>query len=382
MKKHFLLFIAACFMLGCPPGASHKPMPPLFGVAKVLDTGAEPSFLITEDFNGDGNLDLVVTNSGDNTFSLYKGKGDGTFREQIIFRTGDQPICIVTGDFNGDGLPDLAELNYRDQNIQVFRNTGLGSFRNTGVLLKPGKIPLNLAAGDLNKDGFTDLAVTLRYHKVVVFWGKRRGKFSQPVSIPVRGQPTSLVLGDYNGDNRPDIAVALAGSGNVGAQIIWGAGGNAFKTSRVFRGGGQPLSIANIDANGDGRTDLVTSSNSTHIMALFLNKGGGVFESLRDFASGDFPKFVAVADFTGDGKPDLAVSNATNDTISVVLGKGNGTFTYPPIYHAVDEYPQGIAAGDFNHDGLTDLAIACRDKNLLDILLKRKPPASATPPGA
>ncbi|MFQ5673501.1 MAG: FG-GAP repeat domain-containing protein [Nitrospinales bacterium] len=380
MKKYFLLLIAAGFMLGCPPGASQKPMPPVFSVAGVLDTGAEPSFLITEDFNGDGNLDLVVTNSGDNTFSFYKGQGDGAFRKQVVFRTGDQPICIVTGDFNGDGLPDLAELNYRDQNIQVFLNNGLGSFRNTGVLLKPGKIPLNLVAGDLNKDGFTDLAVTLRYHKVVILWGRGKGRFSEPVSIPVRGQPTSLVLGDYNGDHQPDLAVALAGSGNVGAQIIWGMGSNGFKTSQVFRGGGQPLSIANIDANGDGRMDLVTSSNSTHIIGLFLNKGGGVFESLRDFAAGEFPKFVAVADFTGDGKPDLAVSNATNDTISVVLGKGDGRFTYPPIFHAVDEYPQGIVVGDFNHDGLMDLVTACRDKNLLDILLKRKSPAA--PPGA
>ena len=77
------------------------------------------------------------------------------------------------------------------------------------------------------------------------------------------------------------------------------------------------------------------------------------------------------ADFTGDGNPDLAVSNATLDTISMVLGRGDGSFTYPPIYHHVDEYPQGIIIGDFNKDGLMDMAITCRDKELVNVLLKK-----------
>ncbi|MFQ5717894.1 MAG: FG-GAP repeat domain-containing protein, partial [Nitrospinales bacterium] len=108
-----------------------------------------------------------------------------------------------------------------------------------------------------------------------------------------------------------------------------------------------------------------------------MNRGDSVFEGLKNFASGEFPKFVVVEDFTGDGKPDLAVSNSTLDTISVVLGKGDGTFTYPPIYHVVDEYPQGVAKGDFNNDGLVDLAVACRDKKLINILIKKSLPKLA-----
>ncbi len=131
------------------------------------------------------------------------------------------------------------------------------------------------------------------------------------------------------------------------------------------------MTIANVDANGDGFDDLVTSSNVHHSLTTVLNNRDETFVTMRDFASGNFPKFVAVADFTGDGKQDIAVSNPTDDFISVSLGKGDGTFTYPPIYHPVDEYPQGIAVRDFNSDGLIDLAVACRDKNLIDVLLKR-----------
>ena len=358
-------------VFGCPARKASKPMPRLFYVSGVMDSGKEPSFIVTEDFNEDGNLDLIAVNTGDDTFSFFKGVGDGTFQEQIPFKTGHNPICVTYGRFNGDKHLDLAVLNYADQTIYIYLNTGNGSFKNTGKFLRPGKIPINVIAHDLNRDGFTDLAITMRYHKVMIQWGKGNGYFSDPTPISLGGQPTGITYSDYNGDQRPDIAVALAGSGNVGVQIIWGKDNNRFETSKVFRGGGQPIALANLDADGDGAMDLVTASNSTHDLAVFMNQKDGTFKSLRHFASGEFPKFIMSADFNDDGIPDLAVSNATLDTISVPLGRGDGTFTYPPIYHHVDEYPQGIALGDFNKDGRTDMAITCRDKMLINILLKK-----------
>jgi VCBS repeat protein len=365
------LLILAVLLAGCPTPKVEKKMPPLFVLSFATEAGVAPSFLITDDFNRDGKLDLVVTNSGDHTFSFFKGNGDGTFKDQKVFATGRDPICVVAADFNQDGYLDLAELNYEDQNIQIFLNTRLGSFQNIGVKMKVGKIPINLTAGDFNEDGFPDLAVTLRFHKVVTLLGKGNGKFSDPESMPVKGQPTALVLGDYNHDSHVDIAVALAGSGNRGVQILWGKGDGKFNPSKLFKGGGQPLTIVNLDVNGDGYGDLVTSSNVLHAMTTVINNGDETFRTLRDFASGSFPKFVVAADFTGDGLTDIAVSNSTDDAITVSLGKGDGTFTYPPIYHRVDEYPQGVAVGDFDGDGLIDLAVACRDEGNINILLKR-----------
>ncbi|MEE8207146.1 MAG: VCBS repeat-containing protein, partial [Nitrospinaceae bacterium] len=304
-------------------------------------------------------------------FSVYQGNGDGTFKDQVRYKTGADPICLAVADFNSDGFKDIAELNYRDQNIQIFMNTGRGGFRNTGQIIKPGRIPINLTAGDFNEDGYPDLAVSLRYYKVAVLFGKGSGKFKDPVAIQVRGQPTGLVVGDYNHDQHVDVALAVAGSGNVGVEILWGNGKGEFEQSKLYKGGGQPLTIANVDANNDGFMDLVTSSNSLHAMTMVINNKDKTFKSLRDFAAGEFPKFVAAADFSGDGIPDLAVSNSTKDTIAVILGRGDGTFTYPPINHFVDEYPQGLVTGDFNKDGKMDLAVSCRDKNLLTVLLKK-----------
>ena len=373
MKKfHTLICLFLIFVLfGCPPPKAREKMPRIFALSNTLETGLEPSFLITDDFNRDKILDLVVANSGGHSFSFFKGLGDGTFNEQLVYKTGRDPICLVSGDFNDDGYKDIAELNYADQTIQVFLNTRLGSFQKTSQIIKPGKIPLNMISGDFNGDGNLDMAVTMRYFQVVIILGKGNGFFKQPVTINVNGQPTGIVVGDYNKDKNIDIAVGLAGSGNTGVQVLWGQGNGKFENSKVFKGGKQPLTVVNIDVNNDGYLDIVTSSNSLHALTTLVNNQDKTFTSLRDFASGNFPKFVVAADFTGDGFEDIAVSNSTDDQISVSLGKGDGTFTYPPIFHAVDQHPQGMAIGDFNGDGLIDIAISCRDKNLIDILTKK-----------
>ena len=373
MKKfHTLICLFLIFVLfGCPPPKAREKMPRIFALSNTLETGLEPSFLITDDFNRDEILDLVVANSGGHSFSFFKGIGDGTFNEQLVYKTGRDPICLVSGDFNDDGYKDIAELNYADQTIQVFLNTRLGSFQKTSQIIKPGKIPLNMISGDFNGDGNLDMAVTMRYFQVVIIMGKGNGFFKQPVTINVNGQPTGIVIGDYNKDKNIDIAVGLAGSGNTGVQVLWGKGNGKFENSKVFKGGKQPLTVVNIDVNNDGYLDIVTSSNSLHALTTLVNNQDKTFTSLRDFASGNFPKFVVAADFTGDGFEDIAVSNSTDDQISVSLGKGDGTFTYPPIFHAVDQHPQGMAIGDFNGDGLIDIATSCRDKNLIDILTKK-----------
>jgi len=372
-KNVICFFLAVSMLLGCPPAqkTKKKKMPALFYVSGTFDTGKEPSFLVTSDFNLDGNADLGVVNSASHSFSILKGLGDGEFEDQMTYKTGADPICMAVADFNRDKYPDLAIINYADQNINIFLNNGLGRFLRSKQVLKPGKIPINLVAGDFDEDGAYDLAVTMRYHKVVVMKGYGNGRFAGPKSISVKGQPTGLIVGDYNNDKHKDIAVALAGSGNRGVVILWGDGKGKFIQSNLYRGGGQPLSIANIDANGDGYTDLVTTSNSLHALTTVMNNKDGTFTSLPDFASGEFPKFAAVEDFTGDNIPDLAITNSTLDKVSISLGKGDGTFTYPPIYHEVAEYPQGMVVEDFNKDGLPDIAVSNRDENKISILQKK-----------
>jgi hypothetical protein len=72
--------------------------------------GMQPTSLVVADFNGDGKLDLAVTNAWDGTVSVLLGNGDGTFQPQTVYATSGSSgwQSVVVGDFNGDGRLDLA----------------------------------------------------------------------------------------------------------------------------------------------------------------------------------------------------------------------------------------------------------------------------------
>lgn len=105
-----------------------------FGSASILTGNGQGMFQLTTsygsgrfsrpiagaDFNLDGNLDVVVVNSGSNTMTMWKGRGDGTFQSQSHYGTGAEPAGVAAGDFNGDGAPDLAVINQRSNTLSLF----------------------------------------------------------------------------------------------------------------------------------------------------------------------------------------------------------------------------------------------------------------------
>ena len=91
-------------------------------------TGDSPTSVAAADFNGDGKLDLAVTNSGSNNVTILLGNGDGTFTAAASPATGTAPNSIAVADFNGDGVPDLAVANAGSNNVTILLGTGDGTF--------------------------------------------------------------------------------------------------------------------------------------------------------------------------------------------------------------------------------------------------------------
>jgi len=81
------------------------------GVAVAYPVGSGPSNLAVGDFDGDGHLDIVVTNQGSNSISVLYGRGDGTFSASASFPSGAMPGPLATHDMNGDGTPDIIVLS-------------------------------------------------------------------------------------------------------------------------------------------------------------------------------------------------------------------------------------------------------------------------------
>ncbi|XXV13276.1 VCBS repeat-containing protein [Sorangium sp. So ce1182] len=115
--------------------------------------------------------------------------------------------------------------------------------------------------------------------------------------------------------------------------------------------------ITTSDVNGDGRTDLVLTSESGDRVSVMLNRGNGTFTYGVEYDVGDYPRSVAAADLNGDGAPDLAVANWLSADVSVLFNQGDGTF-HAAVNHRAGVHPYALAAVDLNGDSLPDLAVA------------------------
>ena len=153
--------------LGAPPGFSGLDISfgngdGTFTLASGSPTslGQSLSAIVAADFNGDGKLDLAVTDAVGNSVIVQFGNGDGTFGAPTTIPVGKSPYAIVPGDFNNDGKLDLAVANYADGTITLLLGNGDGTFTQAAGSPYPvGNGPFQIAVADFNADGKLDLAV-------------------------------------------------------------------------------------------------------------------------------------------------------------------------------------------------------------------------------
>src|ERR1051325_6096524 len=105
------LLMAACHAQ--PRGSGGSALEPPFR-AVHLSAGSHPVMPAVGDANKDGNLDIFVANNEGGNVSVYLGDGKGAFTSAngSPFATGQEPTDITTGDFNGDGNLDLVIANH------------------------------------------------------------------------------------------------------------------------------------------------------------------------------------------------------------------------------------------------------------------------------
>jgi hypothetical protein len=216
----------------------------------------------------------------------------------------------------------------------------------------------------LNGDGKPDLAViNATVETVSVLLNHGDGTFGDPRPIPSI-EPSSLTVGDVDGDGNADLAVASDGSS---VSVLFNHGDGTFAPAHPYGAdpGNKYLTLADLD--GDGRLDLVLGMNG-HVFVLH-NEGQRTFAAPVGYPvdTGESrisgPSIVAVADLDGDGQPDLAATNRAAGNVSVLRNRGDGTFA-PQIPYFAGGLPTQVAAGDVNGDGRIDLVIA-NDTGLL-----------------
>ena len=213
----------------------------------------------------------------------------------------------------------------------------------------------SVIVADFNGDGRPDLAVSNAQGNLVsILLGSANGGFVASGTYATGSSPTALVAADFNGDKKLDLAVVNAIAGTI--SILLGNGDGTFQGHVDYAVGPNPVGIVAADFNSDGKIDLATISTGDSAVAILLGKGDGSFEVQALIPVASSPTLLVGGDVNGDGKIDLITSNSNySGIITVLVSKGDGTFTQ--VESQAPTYASALAVGDFNRDGKLDAVI-------------------------
>ncbi len=220
----------------------------------------QPGMIKSADFDRDGFLDIVVGNSTDATFHVFRNTQNLSFGSAVEFRSdGDRTSIIEVADFNNDGYQDLVTSAFRQDNVSFHKN--LSTINNFSFVQEDKvttELVTDISVGDLDNDGDLDVVAASRDNGTITFFENESGSlitFQNGVDIPT------------------------SASSNVGVNLG--------------------------DMDGDGLLEIV-STNLTGGIYLYRNQGNNSFGSEELEATGSTTQFLMVGDLNNDAKPDIA----------------------------------------------------------------------------
>ena len=340
--------------------------------ANVENSGNYGQGAACADYNNDGNVDLYVTNFGENV--LYRNNGDGTFTDVTMSAgVGDlgwsSSACFL--DYNADGHLDLFVVNYLVYSLDVpylpCGEDGTQTYCHPSLFEgAPDTLYRN------NGDGtFTDVSQAAGV-------GGIGGMF--------HGKGLGVVSADFNNDGAPDLYIAnddtrndfFYNNGDGTFSEISLLAGCAYSFNGIAQAG---MGVAVADYNADSWLDIFVTNLSYETNALYRNNGDGTFTDVIYEAHLGKESFLFVGFGTGffdadnDGWQDIFIVNGhildniedTHDVLTyrqpdqLFRNKGDGTFQ--EVSESAGAYFQratvsrGALFGDYDNDGDVDTLV-------------------------
>lgn len=317
------------------------------------------------DLDGDGHLDILLVKGRHWPIvdKILLGDRRGNIRKTYdLGSVADRSYTGVLADFNGDGSLDIAVSNDDPDIKRIYFNDGKGNFKIGSEFGLPQWPTRNISIADINRDGKPDIILANRGRASnYICLNDGKGKFSADCIWFAPYPATTIFPVDLNKDGFIDLVVPHRDGGQ--SYVYFGNQNNVYSDNQRIAFGPGDATIrmaASADFNGDGMFDIVTvdENKGVHLYAGQENKTFGSGISLADAKI--VPYALAIADLNGDQKPDIIVGHeeapstvffneeTNNNFKQITFGDAQGT-----VY--------AFAIGDFNEDGVPDIATARSD---------------------
>lgn len=309
-----------------------------------------------------------------------------SYAQELDFPNGEQAYSVGmdetwVGDVDGDGRPDVLTRGGNEE-LFTYRNTGQPD---TAMLsVKENSLQFfmyDFALADLDGDGKQDIVYCDQDYGAVYYTNNSSpGTIKFVAAGHMMDRPpffsyNHVVIGDVDGDGKPDLIFSLSNDSNVvvvyrNSTVNGVISFTAGVSYTLGRSAGAYCMPYLSDLDGDNKPELILTNSRTNMVSVLKNNctpGILNFSSQQDFAAGIQPMQLAVGDVDGDGISDLAVSDrdpsvGSNATVTVLHNKSTSSViafeTAQTLTAASGDIAYQSAFGDMDGDGKADLIVA------------------------
>jgi hypothetical protein len=334
----------------------------------LLETTSDTSANVSiGDLNGDGNLDILLVKGRHWPLISRVLLGDGRGHFPIAYNLSETAYRSYSGrlvDIDGDGDLDVVLSNDAPDPKVIYLNDGKGHFHLGSSYGRAEWETRNVSVVDLNGHGRPDIIVANRTDKSpanYICLNKGKGRFNADCIAFSHESATTITPADFNHDGLIDLAVPNRDGGQSNVYL---AGPNATFSSLKRVPFGPPdaaIRMAEVaDLDGDGLLDIVAIDERRGV-AIYFGQKDGTFSSGLALDNGKVtPYALAVSDLNRDGRIDIVVGNVEAPS-TVYFNDGSGRH-YTPVHFGDNKGTvYGFAIADLDRDGLPDIVVARSD---------------------
>ena len=365
----------------------------LFGSAQAFVNSATATSLTVTLPQGATYAALTVINLGSNlsatsfdyfkpTFSPNKtAETTLDFEPRVNFKSGlgSQPSYTAIGELDGDGMPDIALINaFPDSTVSVFKNNStkghvsVTSKLDFQVRGRPNKVMM----ADFNGDGKRDVAVLCSNGATICVFPNNSTigalSFDTRIDLATNSNPTSFDITDLNGDGKAEIVCSNQLNVNVSVYKNTSTGTISFATKQDISAGSSPMGLKLGDIDGDGKPDMAVSNPFANTFSIYRNtssSGNITFAGALTFSADTFASELLMSDLDGNGKLDVIFNQTNVSRIAMVANTstiGNISFS-PKIFIPNVKRIRSMSIGNLDGDSLPDIITYSSDQDSIRI---------------